>query len=190
MGLFGHDLWFGALCLHTSGVGLECWCVSVCERLVCAHVNAWEHRLHPVELAFNLDGEKNKPEEQSKSSPPHKHTHTSHRIPLRLTQSIRPDPSSENNRTFHIFFSESCGSIWQMQRDNYIYLVFRTMHFYSLSDSSSTLVWVCGRSIYVVLQELLGIDWLPERVCSIRTWYFMPFPLNVGSLTTKPTCCS
>lgn len=129
--------WFVIWCsvsLHLRhGAGML-MCVRVWTACLCS-CECMRASLHPVELAFNLDSgggrkKENKQEEQSNSSSSHTYTHT--HITFLSASFLMHDASGQNprRRTMErstILSSESRGSIWQMQRDNYIYLVFRAM---------------------------------------------------------------
>lgn len=111
-------------------------CVHVwSEWLVCAHVNAWELACTRWSLLSIWRGKKKKKQaggavELIPST--HTHTHTHITILSGSSSFLMHNVPGQNphQRTIEhstIFSSESCGSIWQMQRDNYIYLVFCAM---------------------------------------------------------------
>lgn len=150
-------IWCSASPHLRHGAGML-MCVRVWTACLCS-CECMRATLHPVELAFNLDSKKkkkkqqNKPEEQSNSSPPHTHTHITFRSGSSsfLTHNVLGQNPRRKTIQRSTIFSESCGSVWQMRRDNYIYLVFRAM----AGDAFLQLKWfllsacVCLRPFYL-----------------------------------------
>lgn len=169
-------IWCSASPHLRHGAGML-MCVRVWTACLCS-CECMRATLHPVELAFNLDSKKKKKNNKTsrrsnRTHPLHTHIHTSH-----STQARPPSwrtmywartragkqynvPQSSRNRVARF---DRCGVITIFILFSVLWLA---MHFYSLSDSCSPLVCVCGPSIYTVVWELLGINWLSERVCSI-----------------------